>query len=331
VTLEVNAQPVAEGETYETETREKVVVEAPGLLANDTDPDGPDEELTVSLAEGLRGRTGDFRLTLRPDGSFEYEPPGSSLRGTAETFVYEVVDAQDGTDRATVQIEVKQVGPDRPTYSSLAGTEGLPDLQVESAPGRAVLKWAAGGIEPAQARKLEVQVRRKNPASGKFAPAEAEVEVSSGKASPEAQASSEASSGGPSGEPQARFRTEVTDLEPGIHELEVALAGPEGRALTTERVEVKVPMEEALRLIGPSPNPVRQSAAISFAVKESAEVKLVLYNVLGQRVRTLYEGTPQAGRQQTARVDTEGLPSGTYFLRLTADGQTRTRRVTVVR
>jgi hypothetical protein len=81
VTLEINAQPVAEGETYETEAREKVVVEAPGVLANDTDPDGPDEELTVSLVEGLRGRTGDFRLTPRPGRLLRVRAAGKLVEG----------------------------------------------------------------------------------------------------------------------------------------------------------------------------------------------------------------------------------------------------------
>lgn len=81
----------------------------------------------------------------------------------------------------------------------------------------------------------------------------------------------------------------------------------------------------------PAPNPASSSATLSFAIKEQRETTIRLYNMLGQQVATVYEGTPQAGEQQTAQVDVSSLPSGTYFLRLRADGKTETRRVTVVR
>jgi hypothetical protein len=76
---------------------------------------------------------------------------------------------------------------------------------------------------------------------------------------------------------------------------------------------------------------VSGTATLSFAVKEQAETTITLYNTLGQRVATLYEGTPQAGEQQTTQVDVSGLSSGTYFIRLRSDGKTDTRRISVVR
>jgi hypothetical protein len=65
--------------------------------------------------------------------------------------------------------------------------------------------------------------------------------------------------------------------------------------------------------------------------KEQTETTVTLYNTLGQRVATLYEGTPQAGEQQRTQLDATGLSSGTYFLRLQAGAHTITRQVTVVR
>lgn len=63
-------------------------------------------------------------------------------------------------------------------------------------------------------------------------------------------------------------------------------------------------------------------------------VRLTLYNALGQKVRTLYRGTPPAGEVQTTRLSSRQLSelaSGVYFPRLPADGRTRTQRLTVVR
>jgi len=59
------------------------------------------------------------------------------------------------------------------------------------------------------------------------------------------------------------------------------------------------------------------------------KVTLELYDVLGRRVRTLIDGE-QEGRQ-SMQVDVSTLPSGVYFLRLKAEGQTKTQRLTVVK
>ena len=72
-------------------------------------------------------------------------------------------------------------------------------------------------------------------------------------------------------------------------------------------------------------------ATLSFAVNERTRATVTVYNVLGQRVATLYEGTPTAGERRSLDLDARPLPSGTYLVRLEAGGHTRTRRVTVVR
>jgi hypothetical protein len=60
-------------------------------------------------------------------------------------------------------------------------------------------------------------------------------------------------------------------------------------------------------------------------------VTAVLYNMLGQRVRTVYRGTPQAGEAERLVVETGDLSSGVYVLQVRAGGERRTRRLTVVR
>ena len=58
---------------------------------------------------------------------------------------------------------------------------------------------------------------------------------------------------------------------------------------------------------------------------------LRLYDALGQEVATVYEGTPTAGESQTVQFETTDLASGTYFLRLRANGRSQTERLMVVR
>lgn len=104
-----------------------------------------------------------------------------------------------------------------------------------------------------------------------------------------------------------------------------------GATRAYDPVTLKLGMKEAVRLSVPAPNPVSSQSVVSFAVQEEVETRATLYNVLGQKVTTLYEGTPQAEEQQTLRIDAANLSSGVYVLRLTAGSQMRTRRVTVVR
>ena len=88
---------------------------------------------------------------------------------------------------------------------------------------------------------------------------------------------------------------------------------------------------EQVRLLGTYPNPARHRATVRFAVPAGAaqDVTLRLYDVLGRQVRTV-SSTATAGRHEL-QLDTSRLPNGTYFLRLTAGGTTKTQQLTVVR
>ena len=82
-------------------------------------------------------------------------------------------------------------------------------------------------------------------------------------------------------------------------------------------------MPEAFQLHGNWPNPFNASTVIAFDVSGTEPVHLVVYDVLGRRVRTLYNGeTLTAGHYRTSwnGRDDEGrsAASGIYLYRLTA-------------
>jgi hypothetical protein len=78
-----------------------VAVAAPGVLANDTDPDGPQALTAQLVSESVPGT-----LTLNANGAFSYQP-GSSV-GTF-TFRYRAFDglAQSGTATVSVTREIR--------------------------------------------------------------------------------------------------------------------------------------------------------------------------------------------------------------------------------
>jgi surface protein len=85
---------------------------------------------------------------------------------------------------------------------------------------------------------------------------------------------------------------------------------------------------DKVQLLGTAPNPARQRATVRYALPEEQDITVRLYDVLGRQVRTVVDGR-QEGRHEQA-VDVSELPSGVYVLRLEADGQVRTQKLTVV-
>ena len=84
-----------------------------------------------------------------------------------------------------------------------------------------------------------------------------------------------------------------------------------------------------------APNPFNPVTSISFGVPEAGPVRLVVYNLAGQAVRTLEDGALPAGGHVVTwnGRDAEGrsVGSGVYLYRLTTTRGTLTRRMLLVR
>lgn len=99
----VNEPPVAVDDTYRTPAGTQLVVDAPGVLGNDTDPTGD----TVAVASGSTGTlstTAGGTVDLSADGSFSYFPADGFVG--SDTFTYQASDGIDPSGTATVTISV---------------------------------------------------------------------------------------------------------------------------------------------------------------------------------------------------------------------------------
>jgi len=104
VTLEVvaeNAAPSAVDDAYDVDEDGLLAVDPPGVLANDSDPDG--DSLTVELVSGPTSGA----LTLNGDGSFSYEP-NENYHGT-DGFTYRATDGLADSNVATVALTIAAV------------------------------------------------------------------------------------------------------------------------------------------------------------------------------------------------------------------------------
>ncbi len=78
------------------------------------------------------------------------------------------------------------------------------------------------------------------------------------------------------------------------------------------------------------PNPSVGLATVALTLDAASETRVVVYDVLGRQVATLYAGDLSAGAHRFA-FDAAGLPSGLYLVRVEGDGVRLSRRVTLVR
>jgi hypothetical protein len=78
------------------------------------------------------------------------------------------------------------------------------------------------------------------------------------------------------------------------------------------------------------PNPFNPATTIRYALPARSHVTLSVYNMLGQQVATLVNGTEEAGYHDI-RFDASGLASGVYFYRLRAGAYVATKEFLVLR
>ena len=91
----------------------------------------------------------------------------------------------------------------------------------------------------------------------------------------------------------------------------------------------------AFELLGNYPNPFNPATKIRYALDRDLHVKVEIFNLLGRRVRTLWNALQGPGVYEMAwnAEDDRGraLSSGVYFLRITAGDQARNCKMTLLR
>ncbi len=149
VSTVANLAPVAVNDSQSTSEDQTLNVGAPGVLANDSDPDG-DTMTATKLTDPSNGS-----VVVNPDGSFTYTP-NLDFFGT-DTFTYEVSDGE-ATSVATVTITVESVN-DAPTVSpatfsvdenaangTVVGTVNMNDVDAGDSHGFAITGGNTGGV-----------------------------------------------------------------------------------------------------------------------------------------------------------------------------------------
>jgi hypothetical protein len=83
-------------------------------------------------------------------------------------------------------------------------------------------------------------------------------------------------------------------------------------------------------LLGNYPNPFNATTEIRFTLPAQSEIRLDIYNILGQRVETLIDGVQPAGEHHLS-WDASNVASGVYFYKLSVGEQVFTKKMTLLK
>jgi large repetitive protein len=157
----LNEAPVAADDSYSVNEGDTLSVPAPGVLANDTDPDG--DPLTAALHSAPTGGN----LILNGDGSFNYTP---SQGTTSDSFTYTASDGTAVSAPATVTIGVVASGNQPPVavddsantkrnvsvFINMAANDSDPDGNLKDASGNVSAGQFTIVTSPTKGGKVEV-------------------------------------------------------------------------------------------------------------------------------------------------------------------------------
>ena len=267
----------------------------------------------------------EFRMRIRIDGSQSYrlaskkidalprnqngQPGGDGeFNGTVAAVVFTVTGAtpDDGTgdpEGGTLLLDNVSFTTDGPLPVELAG------FDVRADGSDALLSWRT--LSETNNARFDIQV-----ASG----SESFRTVGS------------VSGAGTTTEAQ-RYHFRVSDLAPGTHRFRLRQVDLDGTTELLPPHTLEVGLGGPFAVVENTANPIRHgtTATLQYAVRDRQPVQVELYNVLGQRVRTLRDGWSTPGAVTTLRIPTAELASGKYFLRITGRSFTRTERFSIVR
>jgi aminopeptidase N len=100
-------------------------------------------------------------------------------------------------------------------------------------------------------------------------------------------------------------------------------------------LDLTVPVRRSAELVSVNPNPFNPLTTVTFVVREPVQVRIDIFDVRGRLVRTLVDDQYAVGGYPIDWLGTDdegnGLGSGVYLVRLTADGVEDVKKATLLR
>jgi hypothetical protein len=104
----------------------------------------------------------------------------------------------------------------------------------------------------------------------------------------------------------------------------------DGRYEYSNEIEVDVYGVLTFNLEQNYPNPFNPSTSIMYSVPEAGNIKLSVYNIVGEEVAVLINGYSEAGSFDVT-FDASNLPSGVYLYKLQSASSVQTRKMMLLK
>jgi len=130
---------------------------------------------------------------------------------------------------------------------------------------------------------------------------------------------------------ETAYRFRVADLATGRHEFRLKQVDMDGSSTLTDVVTVDLGLDGAFTWSKMAPNPISSTGTLSIQVRETQDVTVRLFDVLGRRVQTFHNGPLSSGSRHQITVDGDDLSNGTYVLRIQGESFSGNQQITVVK
>jgi hypothetical protein len=119
-------------------------------------------------------------------------------------------------------------------------------------------------------------------------------------------------------------------LQPGEYHYRLKQIDFDGSFEYSKIVEVTIEAPTKFSLSQNYPNPFNSSTTIAYGLPEATYVSLIIYDCLGNNVRTLVNEVQEAGAHYVV-FESNNLSSGIYFMRIRASNWDETKRIIILK
>ena len=131
--------------------------------------------------------------------------------------------------------------------------------------------------------------------------------------------------GAASGLDAAKETVSTATIASLMKQLDKALPAPSKNRPATEGL-----LPDACSLTAAYPNPFNPVTTLGYYLPEAGRVQIEVFNVMGQKVATLLNGTTVAG-YNTVTWNADGMASGIYICRMEAEGHVATQKLMLMK
>jgi subtilisin family serine protease len=103
-----------------------------------------------------------------------------------------------------------------------------------------------------------------------------------------------------------------------------------GEFIYSAQIMVEVPIVSDYQLFQNFPNPFNPGTTISYFVPITSEIRIALYDIIGNEIVKLYEGMQQEGDHQIV-LNATNLASGVYFVSMTASNFNKSIKISLLK